>query len=172
MCPKINFLNIHNCVISVTLRILIFRSWPMPVLKPKASHPIGFALKGTILCTALAVLCLGFFPGCGGDKKGDSEGEGAASVTVTPVIQKTIPQYVEYVGQTEAPVSVEIRARVEGFIQEVAFVEGSEVKEGDLLFVIDPKPYEEKLARAKGKLAEAQASFLKAHQDGALPPPR
>jgi membrane fusion protein (multidrug efflux system) len=60
---------------------------------------------------------------------------------------------------------VEIRARVEGFIQEVAFVEGSEVKEGDLLFVIDPKPYEEKLARAKGKLAEAQANFLKYHQD-------
>jgi len=115
---------------------------------------------------AFAFLCLVLLPSCGGNKKnGAPAPEATTSVTVTAVIQKTIPQYVEYVGQTEAPVSVEIRARVEGFIQEVAFAEGSEVKEGDLLFVIDPKPYEEKLARAKGKLAETQANFLKSHQD-------
>ncbi|MCC6271880.1 MAG: efflux RND transporter periplasmic adaptor subunit [Deltaproteobacteria bacterium] len=89
----------------------------------------------------------------------------APTVQVTPVARRNIPQYVEYVGQTEAPVSVEIRARVEGFVQEVAFVEGSNVKEGDLLFVIDPKPYEEKLARAKGKLAETQAGYLRAKSD-------
>jgi membrane fusion protein (multidrug efflux system) len=113
---------------------------------------------------ALLFLGAGLVSSCG-DKEDPAKTESGVAVTVTPVIQKTIPQYVEYVGQTEAPVSVEIRARVEGFIQEVAFVEGSEVKEGDLLFVIDPKPYEEKLARAKGKLAEAQANFLKYHQD-------
>jgi membrane fusion protein (multidrug efflux system) len=89
----------------------------------------------------------------------------APVVTVTPVIQKTVPKYAEYVGQTESPVSVEIRARVEGFIQEIAFTEGNQVKEGDLLFVIDPKPYEEKLARAKGRVAEAEANRLKVHQD-------
>ncbi|HEX5034419.1 MAG TPA: efflux RND transporter periplasmic adaptor subunit, partial [bacterium] len=100
-----------------------------------------------------------------GDKETAEPSAAEPAVQATKVIQRNIPNYVEYVGQTEAPVSVEIRARVEGFIQEVAFVEGSEVKEGDLLFVIDPKPYEEKLARAKGKLAEAQANFLKAHGD-------
>jgi len=101
---------------------------------------------------------------CGGPEK-KTEVSNEPTVSVTAVIQKNIPKYVEYVAQTEAPVSVEIRARVEGFVQEVAFKEGSEVKEGDLLFVIDPKPYEEKLARAKGKVAEAEASYLKAHQD-------
>lgn len=103
--------------------------------------------------------------GCGAKKPGPDASSAPIAVTVTPVIQKNIPNQVEYVGQTEAPVSVEIRARVEGFIQQVAFTEGSNVKEGDLLFVIDPKPYEEKLARTKGKLAEASASHLKAQQD-------
>jgi len=100
-----------------------------------------------------------------GDKAQPGATSAAPVVQVTPVARRNIPQYVEYVGQTEAPVSVEIRARVEGFIQEVAFVEGSNVKEGDLLFVIDPKPYEEKLARAKGKLAETQAGYLRAKSD-------
>lgn len=100
-----------------------------------------------------------------GDEKSTQPNSAALAVQVTKVIQRNIPQYVEYVGQTEAPVSVEIRARVEGFVQEVAFVEGSNVKEGDLLFVIDPKPYEEKLARAKGKLAETQAGYLRAKSD-------
>lgn len=108
-----------------------------------------------------AMLCLA---ACGDKHAGPAEAA-ALIVQVVPALQRDIPQYVEYVGQTEAPVSVEIRARVEGFIQEVAFVEGSNVKEGDLLFVIDPKPYEEKLARAKGKLAETQAGYLRAKSD-------
>jgi membrane fusion protein (multidrug efflux system) len=118
--------------------------------------------KALFFFGAVPLLCSIF--ACGGSEK-KAEGPTGAAVTVTPVIQKTVPQYIEYVAQTEAPVSVEIRARVEGFVQEVAFKEGSEVKEGDLLFVIDPKPYEEKLARAKGKVAEAEATYLKAHQD-------
>jgi hypothetical protein len=105
------------------------------------SNPLRFSLA--------ILLFSSFFFSCGGSEK-KTEGPQGAVVTVTQVIQKTIPQYLEYVAQTEAPVSVEIRARVEGFVQEVSFKEGSEVKEGDLLFVIDPKPYEEKLARAKG----------------------
>src|SRR5262245_54331393 len=123
------------------------------VLRPK---------KVLLFVGAMSLVCSVF--ACGGSETKTESPVGAA-VTVTPVIQKTIPQYVEYVAQTEAPVSVEIRARVEGFIQEMAFKEGSDVKEGDLLFVIDPKPYEEKLARAKGKVAEAEANYLRAHQD-------
>jgi len=121
-------------------------------------------LPRVVLPWGLALI-LAFSFACGSKEKNPPPPTQATAVTVTPVIQKTIPQYVEYVAQTEAPVSVEIRARVEGYIQEVAFKEGSDVKEGDLLFVIDPKPYEEKLARAKGKVAEAEANYLKAHQD-------
>jgi membrane fusion protein (multidrug efflux system) len=118
--------------------------------------------KQIIILGGLLLFCSVFSSSCSEKKP---QGSSETPVTVTPVIQKTIPQYVEYVAQTEAPVSVEIRARVEGFIQEIAFKEGSDVKEGDLLFVIDPKPYEEKLARAKGKVAEAEANYLRAHQD-------
>src|SRR4029450_8307431 len=116
-----------------------------------------------IRLTAL-VLLLASTPGGGGCGKKSQPG-GPPLVEVVRVVQRTVPEIVEYVGQTEAPTNVEIRARVEGFVQQVAFKEGSEVKEGDLLFVIDPKPYEEKLARAKGKVAEAEANYLKAHQD-------
>src|SRR6187402_258832 len=111
-----------------------FRTYSAPLM-------FRFPLGKQVARLLLACLCLSLISACGKDK-GEPPPTTVAdpSVTVTPVIEKTIPQYVEYVGQTEAPVSVEIRARVEGFIQEVAFAEGSEVKEGDLLFVIDPKP--------------------------------
>jgi len=113
---------------------------------------------------AIALLLLIFVAACGDKEQGPTAGAEPV-VQVTAVARRNIPQYVEYVGQTEAPVSVEIRARVEGFVQEVTFLEGSNVKEGDPLFVIDAKPYEEKLARAKGQLAEAQAGYLRAKSD-------
>src|SRR4029450_12051385 len=116
-----------------------------------------------IRLTAL-VLLLASTPGGGGCGKKSQPG-GPPLVEVVRVVQRTVPEIVEYVGQTEAPTNVEIRARVEGFVQQVAFQEGSEVKEGDLLFVIDPKPFEEKLAQAQAQLAEAKANQLKSQQD-------
>src|SRR5262245_38965073 len=112
---------------------------------------------------AAVILPVALAFGCGG-KKGPPAG-GTPAVDVVKVIQRTVPEIVEYVGQTEAPTNVEIRARVEGFIQQVAFQQGSDVKEGDLLFVIDPKPYEEKLANTQANMAEAQANQLKTQQD-------
>src|SRR4029450_13343024 len=141
----------------------IFATIPFLRMKNRSTHMGLLRSKKVLLSLGVLTLFSSIFA-CGGFEK-KTEGPTGADVTVTQVIQKTIPQYVEYVAQTEAPVSVEIRARVEGFVQQVAFKEGSEVKEGDLLFVIDPKPYEEKLARAKGKVAEAEANYLKAHQD-------
>lgn len=126
-----------------------------------------FLQRTSLRCLLFVVLALGLSAmtsACRREKT-SSGGAAAPAVTVTPVIQRTIPEFVEMVGQTESPVSVEIRARVEGFIQEIGFTEGANVKEGDLLFVIDPRPYQERVARAKGRVAEAQANFLKIHQD-------
>ena len=63
-------------------------------------------------------------------------------VYVTRVIQQDVPVYLELAGQTEGFQDVDIRARVEGFLQTVNFREGSFVKKGTLLYTIDPKPLE------------------------------
>ena len=86
-------------------------------------------------------------------------------VVVTTVTPKTVPIYGEYVARTEARQTVEIRARVEGFLEKVLFQEGSQVKAGQLLFVIDQRPYKAALQEARGSLAQAQASLGKAQKD-------
>src|SRR5438105_7321058 len=63
-------------------------------------------------------------------------------VTVAPVVQRDIADWEEFTGHFEAINAVEVRPRVAGFLQRVAFVEGAIVHEGDVLFVIDQRPYE------------------------------
>jgi membrane fusion protein (multidrug efflux system) len=84
---------------------------------------------------------------------------------VTDVVQKDVPVYMELVGQTRGSQDVEIRARVEGYLDRVAFTEGSFVRRGELLYQIDPKPLEAALASAKANLATAQARLDKANND-------
>jgi membrane fusion protein (multidrug efflux system) len=71
----------------------------------------------------------------------------------------------EFIGQLDSPQNVEVRARVEAFVDRVRFTEGTEVKEGDALFALDSKPFLEKLAAANGSLAEAKASLNKYEKD-------
>jgi membrane fusion protein (multidrug efflux system) len=78
-------------------------------------------------------------------------------VYVAATVQRDVPVHMEVVGQTLGSQDVEIRARVEGFLETVAFVEGSFVHKGDLLYQIDPKPLEAALAQAKANLATSQA---------------
>lgn len=91
----------------------------------------------------------------------------APSVQVAPVLQQTVSIYGEYVGQTESPQTVEIRARIEGFLEKINFEEGAEVKEGQLLLVIDPRQYKAELEKAKAQLQRDEASLVKARQDAA-----
>lgn len=78
-------------------------------------------------------------------------------VRVAQPTRETVIEYLEFTGTTEASASVEIRARVEGFLEKVLFQAGALVKEGDLLFVIDPKPFEANLKSAEAALATAEA---------------
>ena len=78
-------------------------------------------------------------------------------VYVADVVQKDVPIYMEIVGQTRGSQDVEIRARVEGFLDRVAFTEGAFVRKGALLYQIDPKPLQAALAQAKANLATSQA---------------
>ena len=86
-------------------------------------------------------------------------------VYVAPVIQRDVPVYLELVGQTEGYQDVEIRARVEGFLEAMHFREGSFVRKGDLLYDIDRKPLEAVLAAERAERARAQADLEKAAND-------
>ena len=78
-------------------------------------------------------------------------------VTVATPIRKEIVEWDEYTGRTEAVESVEVRPRVSGYIEQISFKDGQLVKPGDLLFVIDPRPYQDVLDQAKANLQSAEA---------------
>jgi membrane fusion protein (multidrug efflux system) len=85
-------------------------------------------------------------------------------VVVEAVDQRTVPIYSEFVGQTRAEDTVELRARVEGVLQKVYFREGSAVKKGQLLFTIDKRPFEANVQSAKAILAKATSDLAQARQ--------
>jgi RND family efflux transporter MFP subunit len=85
-------------------------------------------------------------------------------VTVAKVIERDVNPPSEYVGHVEAVQSVDLRARVEGFLERVEFKEGSEVHAGDLLYVIEQAPYQAKVDADKAFLAQAEAILTRAQQ--------
>ncbi|PYM64669.1 MAG: hypothetical protein DME11_12885 [Candidatus Rokuibacteriota bacterium] len=81
------------------------------------------------------------------------------AVTVVTVAQRAVPVYGQYVGQTEAVKTVEIRARVEGFLERQVVPDGADVKAGDVLFVIDPRPFEATLRQTQANVARDTAQL-------------
>lgn len=77
-------------------------------------------------------------------------------VTVAAAIGRDVTDFDEFTGRVEAVNTVEIRPRVSGYVQRVAFTEGAEVRKGDVLFAIDPRPYAAELARAQAQLEAAR----------------
>jgi membrane fusion protein (multidrug efflux system) len=84
---------------------------------------------------------------------------------VMEISTSEVPLSSTLIGQLDSPQNVEVRARVEGFVDKMPFTEGVEVKQGDLLFELDKKPFLEKLAAATGALAEANAALGKYEAD-------
>lgn len=87
------------------------------------------------------------------------------SVVVMDITATNVPLDTEFIGQLDSPQNVEIRARVEGFVDQMLFVEGTNVNKNDPLFKLDDKPFQERLKAAKGMLGEAQASLKKYEAD-------
>lgn len=86
-------------------------------------------------------------------------------VGVMEVTTSDVPLTTTLIGQLDSPGNVDVRARVEGFVDKMLFIEGVEVKQGDLLFELDKKPFLERLAAANGALAEAHAALNKYEKD-------
>lgn len=86
-------------------------------------------------------------------------------IAVFEVQPQSIPIYFDMIGQTRGSVDIPIRARVDGVLEEMHFLEGRDVERGQLLYVIDPAPYQSKVVEAQGRLAEAQTMLAKATSD-------
>src|SRR5438034_9409501 len=89
----------------------------------------------------------------------------ATEVSVIEVKPGPVTVYDEYVAQTQAPDTIEIRSQVTGLLERQAFADGSRVKKGDVLYVIDQRPFQAQLEQARASLAQAQASLLNAQQN-------
>lgn len=86
-------------------------------------------------------------------------------VSVIEVKPGPVTVYDEYTGQTQAPGTIEIRSQVTGLVERQAFTDGVRVKKGDVLYVIDQRPFQAQLDQARANLAQAQASLLNAQQN-------
>src|SRR5438477_580061 len=87
------------------------------------------------------------------------------AVTVAQPLKREIVEWDEYTGRTEAVQSVEVRARVTGYLESVHFQDGALVKQGDLLFEIDARPYQAVLDRATAELEMAKTQLAQAQNE-------
>jgi multidrug efflux system membrane fusion protein len=113
----------------------------------------ALAVTGALLLMGLA------FTGCDRpEARNDGKEQAApvATVSVSRPIVEDIIEWDEYTGRFDAVDTVELRARVSGYLDEVAFKDGQMVQKGDLLFVIDPRPFERVRDQARAELAQAQ----------------
>jgi RND family efflux transporter MFP subunit len=113
------------------------------------------------------VLVLAVGIGLAGCSRGPSEAPAPerARVTVSYPVARNVTDYADFTGRTAAVDSVEVRARVSGYLEQVNFKEGAIVKKDDKLFEIDPRPYRAELGRAKGTVAQIEARVHRLERD-------
>ncbi|WP_457095741.1 efflux RND transporter periplasmic adaptor subunit [Lysobacter sp. P5_B9] len=119
------------------------------LLRPKAGWAwLALAASVTIALTIV---------GCSSEAAPNAGMPPPPEVSVANVLSKSVHQWDEFTGRVAAVESVELRPRVSGYVQRVAYEEGQEVHKGDLLFVIDPRPYRAALDRAQANLERARS---------------
>jgi membrane fusion protein, multidrug efflux system len=118
--------------------------------------------RGLVECTFLALLALVTLGGC---KKQEAVDLPPPIVTVTQAVEKKVQDWDEYTGRLAPMGTVDVRARVTGYITEVKFVDGDLVKKGQPLFIIDPRPYQADYDQAKAEVDKADAALKLASAD-------
>jgi len=113
---------------------------------------------------SLAIMAAVLLSSCGKEKQ-----VGAAApvpeVEVTPVVQQDVPLYAEYISTLDGYINAQIQSQVTGYLLRQNYSEGTIVHKGDVLFDIDPRPFQAALEQAKGQLAQAQAQLGKTKLD-------
>jgi multidrug efflux system membrane fusion protein len=112
--------------------------------------------KRALLGVALLVACLP--AGCGEKSQATFE-RPPAPVTIVAAVAQDVPVYIEAVGKTVAREVVSIQPQVSGRITQIHFTDGADLKRGDVLFTIDPRPYQAQLNQAEANLAQAEAAL-------------
>src|SRR5262245_47593177 len=113
-----------------------------------------FAAAVIAFATLSAALLL---TGCGKGQNQMSFERPPAPVQVAVAQEKDVPIYIDAIGNTVARELVKVQPQISGRVTELHFKDGADVKKGDLLFTIDPKPFQAKLSEAEANLAQAKA---------------
>jgi len=114
-------------------------------------------IGGILLVAVVTVAVLAMRP-----KHGAAGGPGSPDVEVVQVEQKDVPIYGEWIGTLDGFTNADVRAQVTGYLMRQGYQEGAFVKKGQLLFQIDPRPFQAALDQAAGQLAQAKASLANA----------
>jgi len=127
---------------------------------PVSSFSLMFGARNVAAVLALATLVAS----CG-EQKQQAGAPPPPAVTVAKPVKRTVVDYDEYVGRFAAINSVEIRARVSGYLDKIHFKDGQLVKQGDLLFTIDKRPFQNTLDQARANLVQAQSNLAFTESD-------
>ena len=112
----------------------------------------------------LAILAVVVMSACGKTPE-QAAAMPAAAVSVAKVLEQPVNEWDEFTGRLEAPETVQIRPRVSGQIDQVAFIEGALVKKGDLLFQIDPRPFQAEVRRLEAQLQQTRAAATRSDNE-------
>ena len=143
---------------SIRLRTSPGSTFPLNSPICRGSLPFGVA------CAFLAVV-----GGCQANSARVAPAE-LPAVPVSQPVQREVTDYAEFTGQTKGVYSNDIIPQVTGYLVQMPFEEGAEVKKGDLLFEVDPRPYKAQLDQAQGQV-RSQQGLAQAGQDNPRPGP-
>jgi len=119
-------------------------------------------IRGETFSLLAILTCM--FLGCGGEPPPVASTP-PPEVSVAPPLEREVIDFDEYTGRIAAVEEVEVRARVRGYLIKINFTEGAMVNQGDLLFEIDPRPFQTELDAAKGQVAQWEAKLARAEAD-------
>mgnify|MGYP000005776733 FL=1 len=122
----------------------------------------GAGLYWGVFAALMAVI---FLAGCDARSEAGQQPMPAPEVDVANVIAEPVTLWESFTGRVVSPETVELRPRVSGYIDKVAFEEGSLVEEGDLLFQIDPRPYQARVQAARAQLEQARSRLTQARSE-------
>ena len=142
------------------------RRWPSA---PEAD-PTGTSSTAAPRTNGLGAAALWFFlllsaVGAGCQKESPQAAEALPAVPVSHPVERPVTDYVDFTGRTDAVQSVNVVARVTGYLVQLPFAEGAEVKKGELLFQIDPQPYEAQVRLGEAQVASNEAQLQYAREN-------